>query len=213
MSFKPPLVNNQNLVSILSSVRKYSQAELMIVTKNQNVEAIKVLIQLGHVLFGENKVQEAMKKFSQIKSNKIELHLIGPLQTNKVKDALRTFDTIQSIDRIKLVNEITKHLNKNDKTKNFFIQVNIGNEPQKSGVAPEELKNLYNYSIEKGLLIRGLMCIPPINKDPSVFFKRLKDLKNSINSNLKLSMGMSNDYLEALRCDSNMVRIGSLIFK
>ena len=141
--------------------------------------------------------------------------MIGPLQSNKVKNALKIFDVIQSIDRFSLVDEISKQKNKlpSAKTKNFFIQVNIGEEVQKSGVQKKDLKDLYDYSVSKNLEICGLMCIPPNIIDPSNYFKEMIKLRDSINKDLKLSMGMSNDYKIALNFQSDIIRIGSLIFE
>lgn len=184
----------------------------MIVTKNRSIEDITDLIQLGQNIFGENRVQEAKKKFN-FQNQNIELHLIGPLQTNKVKDALSIFDVIQSIDRKKLIDIIYGYMNEETKTKNFFIQVNIGNEPQKSGVSMSDLPIIYDYALKKQLNIKGLMCIPPLDSDPKIFFEKMIVLKNQINPNLILSMGMSNDYQIALECGANMIRVGSLIFK
>ena len=188
----------------------------MIVTKNQSIKDIKELITSGHKLFGENKVQEANLKYQTINfPEDLELHLIGPLQSNKVKNALKIFDVIQSIDRFSLVDEISKQKNKlpSAKTKNFFIQVNIGEEVQKSGVQKKDLKDLYDYSVSKNLEICGLMCIPPNIIDPSNYFKEMIKLRDSINKDLKLSMGMSNDYKIALNFQSDIIRIGSLIFE
>lgn len=188
----------------------------MIVTKNQSNEDISELINRGFKLFGENRVQEAKLKYykSNLNEKNIELHLIGPLQTNKVKDALKIFDAIQTIDRVSLVDEISKQLIKltTIKTKKFFIQVNIGDESQKSGVSRKHLKDLYDYSIDRKLNIHGLMCIPPNILDPKDHFKEMIDLRNKINTELKLSMGMSNDYKIALRFQSDMIRVGSFIF-
>ena len=137
------------------------------------------------------------------------------MQRNKVKQALKTFDTIQTIDRFSLVDEISKQINNLSdlRTKDFYIQVNIGQEEQKFGVSKKELKELYSYSIEKKVIVSGLMCIPPNTSDPSDFFREMLDLKNNINENLKLSMGMSGDYKLALNFQTNFIRIGSLIFR
>lgn len=197
-------------------LKHHSSTKLMIVTKNQSIKDIKELITSGHKLFGENKVQEANLKYQTINfPEDLELHLIGPLQSNKVKNALKIFDVIQSIDRFSLVDEISKQKNKlpSAKTKNFFIQVNIGEEVQKSGVQKKDLKDLYDYSVSKNLEICGLMCIPPNIIDPSNYFKEMIKLRDSINKDLKLSMGMSNDYKIALNFQSDIIRIGSLIFE
>ena len=198
---------------IKTELRNYPSSELMVVTKNRSVEDIKKLFDLGHRIFGENRVQEADQKFySQTFFNQISLHLIGPLQTNKTKRALEIFDTIQSVDRVKIIDMIAKNLSPHSKTKNFFLQVNIGNEPQKAGIAPDQTHELYNYAQEKNLNIKGLMCIPPANNNPEKYFQQLVELKNILNPNLLLSMGMSGDYRLALKKKSNLVRVGSLIF-
>ena len=190
-------------------------SKLLIVTKNQNTDDVKSLINDGHYLFGENKVQEAKKKFQFFVSDSIELHLIGPLQTNKVKDALKIFDTIQTVDRYKLVEEINKELEKNKpyRTKEFFIQINIGDEIQKSGISKKNVKDFFDYCIFKGLNIKGLMCIPPSNEDADVFFREMRNIRDSIDSNLLLSMGMSNDYQLALKYEADIIRVGSKIFE
>lgn len=209
-------VNFEQLSLIKNNLKNYPKSELLIVTKNRDPETIEFLIKEGNFNFGENKVQEAEKKFSYINNKNIKIHLIGPLQTNKVKSALRIFSTIQTIDRIKLVKEISKNLNsKNDNivTKDFYIQINIGREAQKSGVLPEDLQDLYDFSIKNNLKITGLMCIPPFEGDPSVYFDEMNLLKNTLNKNLKLSMGMSNDYDIALKHKSDLIRVGSKIFK
>ena len=207
-------INNSNLRQIKTNLTGLN-SKLLIVTKNQNIDDIKSLIDGGHKLFGENKVQEAKKKFQFFKSESINLHLIGPLQTNKVKDALKIFDTIQTIDRDKLVDAVNKELKKNKiyKTKEFFIQINIGGENQKSGISKKNVKDFYDYCNFKGLNIKGLMCIPPFDEDPDIFFKEMRKIRDSINLKLLLSMGMSNDYQIALKYKANIIRVGSKIFE
>ena len=192
----------------------YSDCRIMVVTKNRSIDLIQKSIDCGQRLFGENKVQEASIKFLDLRKeyNDLDIHLIGPLQTNKVKLALETFDTIQSIDREKLVREIIKKRNGLEKTKNYFIQVNIGEEPQKSGINPEDLQNFYEYCIGNKVNIVGLMCIPPNELLPDQFFQSMIDLRNTVNEKLLLSMGMSGDYLTALKLGSNLIRIGSAFF-
>lgn len=208
-------LNLNNLETVKDNLKIFPKANLLIVTKNQSIQDIKTLHSNGHRLFGENRVQEAKKKYNDLSSENLELHLIGPLQTNKVKQALKIFDVIQTIDRIGLIDEISSKLNtlSTIKTKEFYIQVNIGNETQKSGVDIELLADTYKYAIDKNLKIKGLMCIPPNISDPSKYFKKMLDIKNIIDQNLNLSMGMSNDYLLALKHKSNLIRVGSLIFK
>lgn len=206
-------INLKNLESVESFLVNFPKANLQIVTKNRDINTIKSLINLGYRNFGENKVQEAKKKFSIIDISSLDLNLIGPLQTNKVKDALMLFNTIQTIDREKLVKEIVKVRSKKlIKTEYFYIQINIGEENQKSGIPLNETKDFYKFCIDNNLQIKGLMCIPPINNNPEYYFKKMLILKNDINSNLLLSMGMSSDYELALECDSNLIRIGSKIF-
>lgn len=194
-----------------------SKTRFLIVTKNQSIEDIRQLLDSGHRLFGENRVQEAIQKFEKINNlnyPELELHLIGPLQTNKIKVALGLFDTIQSIDRSKLIDLISIQMKeKAVKTKNFFLQINIGNEEQKSGIPPEDAEYFYKYATDKLLNVCGLMCIPPINKDPETFFTMMDKLRFKIDKNLLLSMGMSSDYEIALRCKTDLVRIGSKIFQ
>ena len=208
-------INFKILDQIKSNLKKFDKADLLIVSKNQTSNDVQELINQGFKIFGENRVQEASKKFSNIVNiEKIELHLIGPLQTNKVKDALILFNTIQSIDRKKLVDTIAKVSTslKNKKTNSYYIQVNIGSETQKSGVSQSDVADLYRYAIDKGLKVIGLMCIPPIGSNSEIFFKEMNAIKNKINPKLFLSMGMSNDYLVALNHKSNLIRVGSLIF-
>ena len=189
------------------------KAKLLIVTKTRSQDDIFELIESGYRDFAENRVQEAYMKYSKITAHtKINLSLIGPLQSNKVKQALNLFDTIQSIDRSKIVDEIIKYKDVKTKTKNFFIQINIGEEPQKSGVLPENFNEFYYYCKSKGLEISGIMCIPPLNKDPRYFFEKMLKIRKNIDDHLTLSMGMSSDYKIALDLNSNEIRVGSLIF-
>ena len=207
-------INFEQLKKVDLKVKEYPNASLLIVTKNRPQNLIRSLIKEGFNSFGENKVQEANDKFSSIEEN-FKLHLIGPLQTNKAKLALTLFDTIQSIDRPKLIKELAKHIKSNIKikTKEYFIQVNIGQEDQKSGVLPKDAKELYDTAILNNLKIVGLMCIPPLSEEPHKYFKRLCAIRDHINPKLILSMGMSNDYEVALSLNSNLVRVGSRIFK
>ena len=145
-------VDFKKFEEIKTELRNYPSSELMVVTKNRDIEDIKKLFDLGHRVFGENRVQEADKKFiNQNFFDQISLHLIGPLQTNKIKRALEIFDTIQSVDRVKIIDMIAKNLSPFSKTKNFYLQVNIGNEPQKAGIAPDHTQKLYHYAQEKNL--------------------------------------------------------------
>ena len=206
-------INYNKLEEINDTLKIFPSTKLQIVTKNRSTEIIKELIDKGYNLFGENKVQEANDKFKNFNTKDLDLHLIGPLQTNKVKLALQVFNTIQTIDREKLVNEIYKIQNKfTSKTSNFFIQINIGEEEQKSGVSPDKLEQLYKLCIDRNLKIVGLMCIPPISDNSQIYFERMHELRDKLDSNLKLSMGMSSDYEIALKCGSNLIRVGSKIF-
>mgnify|MGYP001332812783 CR=1 FL=1 len=209
-------INKFNLHEISKVVSEFKNSKLCIVTKNRSEVDVLSLVSSGFRLFGENRVQEAQKKFLNItdKNGEINLHLIGPLQSNKAELALKLFHTIQTLDRFKLVDAIYKIIQKSKpKTSNFYIQVNIGNEAQKSGVKPQDLKKLYEYSLEKNLKVAGLMCIPPVDKDPTLYFKDMVSLRDITNPNLLLSMGMSADYLPALQNGSNLIRVGSKIFQ
>ncbi len=204
---------NLKKLSEINNKIKDKNTKLLIVTKTRPLEEILQLINLGFCNFGENRVQEAQQKFTNIPSRMdISVSLIGPLQSNKVKQALKLFDVIQSLDRIKIVDEILKYKNENSKTKNFYIQINIGKEDQKSGVMPNDFEDFYKYCIDKCLKINGIMCIPPEGKDPAPFFSEMKMIRDRIDKNLILSMGMSLDYEIALDHQSNEIRVGSLIF-
>ena len=171
------------------------------------------LIEYGHFDFGENKVQEAIEKWSEIKlsNNNIKLHLIGGLQTNKVKLAVKLFDFIHSVDSEKLAKKISDEQQKQKKKVRIFIQVNIGNEDQKFGVDKLSLSNLYSYCKTLNLEVMGLMCIPPLNEPSEIFFKEMNELNKKL-SLKELSMGMSSDYLNAIKNSATYVRIGSNIF-
>lgn len=203
---------------ILQEIESQSlNTQLLVVSKNRSLQEISPLLEIGHKMFGENKVQEAKLKFTdKMRADYlINLHLIGPLQTNKTEDAMQLFSTIQSIDRPKLVDAIIhakKKLANKAITKNFYIQVNIGDEPQKSGVSIKGLETLYHQCVQGELPVEGLMCIPPANQNPDIYFSLLLELKNQINPTLKLSMGMSQDYLNALNYQSDIIRVGSLLF-
>mgnify|MGYP001077123539 CR=1 FL=1 len=209
-------INNDNLSTIVYDLENFKNSQLLIVSKNQSIKDIIDLNNKGFKLFGENRVQEAKSKFQEIKNRSlIELHLIGPLQRNKVKIALQLFDVIQTIDRFSLVDTFVKELPNliNLKTKEYFIQVNIGDENQKGGVSKKNLIELFDYCIQNKLSISGLMCIPPNDERSNIYFEEMVFLRDKIDKNLKLSMGMSNDYKAALNYQSNLIRVGSLIFK
>ena len=171
------------------------------------------LIQHGHLDYGENKVQEALEKWNDIKkeNKNIKLHLIGRLQTNKVKIALKIFDYIHSLDSKKLADKISFQQKEQNLKKKFFIQVNIGKEEQKSGIAESELFEFYDYCTSLKLNILGLMCIPPFNEDSRKYFMKIRELNKKLGLN-ELSMGMSSDYLNAIKYGSTFLRIGSDIF-
>ena len=187
---------------------------LIAVSKVQPVEKIEKVLKAGHKDFGENRVQEALAKWPKLKGKypKINLHLLGPLQTNKIDQALSVFDVIHSLDREKLAAKLASGIQKIGKDVEMFIQVNFENEIQKAGISVENLDDFVKICTKKyDLNISGLMCIPPINKDPEKFFLELKILAER-NGLTKLSMGMSSDYAEAIRCGSTHVRVGTAIF-
>ncbi len=178
------------------------------------MQDILPLINHGHIHFGENKVQEAVEKWTDIKNDfkHIKLHMIGKLQTNKVKYVVPLFDYIHSVDSIKLAEKISKEQIKHKKKIKIFIQINIGNEDQKSGILIDQLDLFYKKCIEDyGLDVIGLMCLPPNNSNSSNYFSKMQDLIKKINLK-ELSMGMSNDFLEAIKYKSTFLRIGSKIF-
>ena len=187
--------------------------KVIAVSKTFKLEKILPLIEYGHLDYGENKVQEAIDKWSAIKQKKpnIKLHLIGKLQTNKVKHAVKIFDFIHSVDSIKLAKKIVDEQHKQNKNIKLFIQVNIGNEEQKSGVKVDKIEELIISSKEANLNVIGLMCIPPANEDPNKYFNEIKILNKKFNLS-EISMGMSSDYLKAVENHSTYLRIGSSIF-
>ena len=204
----------KNFTIIKQEISDKKNVKLVAVTKTFPINHILPVINEGHVDFGENKVQEALEKWTSIKQDfpKIKLHLIGKLQTNKVKFVLPLFDYIHSLDSLKLAGKISEQQTiKNFKPK-LFIQVNIGNEPQKSGVEIDSVENFYKKCVEDFKLnVVGLMCIPPFDKDSKPYFTKMRELSNNLN--LKdISMGMSNDYMEAINQGSTFIRVGSKIF-
>ena len=188
-------------------------AKIIAVSKTFPIENILPLIEHGHLHYGENKVQEALEKWSNIKNenHNIKLHLIGRLQTNKVKFALRIFDYIHSLDSEKLANKIADEQQKYKKKTKIFIQVNMGNEDQKSGIDKRNLNDFYKFCKNLNLDIIGTMCIPPNDGHTEKYFSEMSDLNKELNLK-ELSMGMSRDYLEAIRYNATYVRIGSKIF-
>ena len=204
----------QKINSNIKNLNIKRPVKIVAISKTFSLEHIKPLIDLGHSDFGENKVQEAVSKWKLIKNEKknLKLHMVGKLQSNKAKDAFEIFDYIHSLDTQKLADIFSKCENNSSKKLNYFIQVNLGKEPQKSGIAVSNLDSFYNYCTkENNLNIIGLMIIPPNNQNPLNYFKELNELNASLG--LKdLSMGMSSDYLEAIRYNATYVRIGSSIF-
>lgn len=190
-----------------------NQTTIVAVTKTFKMDKILPVIQYGHLDYGENKVQEAIDKWSEIKIKKpeIRLHLIGKLQSNKAKHAVKIFDYIHSIDNEKLAKKISEEQLKQNKKPKLFIQVNIGNEDQKSGISKKRLKEFYKYCMDLNLDIIGLMCLPPNEEDPVPFFIELKKLNEILKLN-ELSMGMSSDFIKAVENSSTYLRIGSSIF-
>ena len=198
----------------LKQLNQKNQTEIIAVSKRFELEQINPLIEFGHTNFGENQVQEAVKKWSNIKrqNDKIKLHMIGKLQTNKVKYAIPLFDYIHSLDNLKLAEKISSEQKKNNKQLKIFIQVNIGDEIQKSGIKPDDVKNFYlKCTNDLKLNIVGLMCIPPISNNVEIYFDKMLELKK-LNDLKELSMGMSADYLQAVKFGSSFVRVGSKIF-
>ena len=209
-------INNLNNIEEQLKLR-FTQpinSKIIAVSKTFSMDQIKPLINHGHIHFGENKVQESIEKWTDVKSSfqNLKLHMIGKLQTNKVKYVIPLFDYIHSLDNLKLAEKISEQQKKRNKYLKIFIQVNIGNEDQKSGIDPKDLKDFYNKCIlDLKLDIIGLMCIPPQEGDVKKYFKQMLDLKNSLGLK-ELSMGMSSDYIEAIEHGATFVRLGSKIF-
>tara|TARA_Y100001958_G_C20998458_1_gene383236 strand:+ start:37 stop:687 length:651 start_codon:yes stop_codon:yes gene_type:complete len=204
----------EKIKSKISSINPVKPVNIIAVSKTFSLDYIKPLIDHGHMHFGENKVQEASAKWTEEKkiNLNLNLHMIGKLQSNKAKDAVKLFDYIHSVDNQKLADALAKHqLNLNRNLK-YFIQVNIGNEIQKSGIPVNELDSFYNYCVKEiNLKIMGLMVIPPMDGNSEKYFKTLNDLNKSLALE-NLSMGMSSDYIEAIANGATFVRIGSSIF-
>jgi pyridoxal phosphate enzyme (YggS family) len=208
------LIKIQNQLKDLNEKRLKDNTKIIAVSKTFPINKILPLIEHGHTDFGENKVQEAIEKWTDIKKkyHLIKLHMIGKLQTNKVKFAINLFDYIHSLDNFKLAKKISDEQKKNNKKPKIFIQINIGNESQKNGINPIELNEFYNNCInELDLDIIGIMCLPPNDNKGDFYFKKMSELIQRISAN-ELSMGMSNDYLEAFNSGATFLRIGSKIF-
>ena len=206
-------IKNLNLViSKLNSTER--KTKIIAVSKTFEMDSIMPLINHGHADFGENKIQEAVRKWSLIKNDfkHIKLHMIGKLQTNKVKYVVPLFDYIHSLDNIKLAEKISSEQKKNKKFLKIFIQVNIGNEHQKNGIPYDQVESFYKKCVEDLKLdVIGLMCIPPIDGDVKLYFSKVQKL-NLFLGLKELSMGMSSDYLEAINYGSTYIRVGSKIF-
>ena len=206
---------NLNLIKedLKSKIKNYQNVKVIAVSKTFSMEDIMPLIEYGHLEYGENKVQEAITKWTDIKlaNPNIKLHLIGKLQTNKVKFALKLFDYIHSVDTKKLAKKIADEELKQNKKIKIFLQVNIGNEEQKSGINKDNLNDFYLYCKNLNLDVVGLMCIPPADDQSENFFKEMALLTKKLNL-LELSMGMSSDYIEAAKNSATYLRIGSNIF-
>ena len=208
IEIKKKIKNKINLLSL----DPYNP-KVIAVSKTFKEEDISPLLNSGHCDFGENKVQETLLKWPKLKERykNVKLHMLGKLQTNKVKFAVDIFDYIHSLDNLKLANKLANEIHKKEKKVKLFIQINLGGEEQKSGIEPYDLESFYKNCLSLKLDIIGTMCIPPDNKDPKSFFKELLQLNNKINLP-EISMGMTNDYLDALEYKTTYLRIGTGIF-
>ena len=220
---KEILTNYQEILKqidlcLKNCVNEYPSPQLIAVSKKFSKEKIQILLDAGHKVFGENKVQEAKSKWTDIRKENqdkdIELHLIGPLQSNKVFQALDIFDVIQTLDREKIATKAKKYFDEKSvkDNKRFFVQVNIGEESQKSGIEPNLVNQFVKWcTYDLKLNVVGLMCIPPINKDPDFFFKKIRYLCNEMNLE-HASMGMTSDYVSAIKHGATFIRVGTGIF-
>jgi len=208
-------ITNLDLIKedLKSKVQDFDSLKIIAVSKTFSIDQILPLIKYGHLHYGENKVQEAINKWSDVKLeySDIKLHLIGKLQSNKTKLAVKLFDYIHSVDSEKIAKKIANEELKQNKKVKIFIQVNIGDENQKSGITKKNLDEFHSYCKELELDIIGLMCIPPANIDPKIFFQEMKLLTKKLDLP-ELSMGMSSDYIEAAKNSATYLRIGSKIF-
>jgi len=206
--------NYKNIRSQIDLIN--SKVKLIVVSKGRDIDSINELIKLGHLDFGENRVQETITKWDGVveQNKNINLHLVGKLQSNKAKDAHKIFTYIHSLDNQKLAKNFSQIESSNSSRKlKYFVQINIGNEPQKGGIDQYSASDFINFSKnDLKLNIVGLMCLPPVDHNPTDFFLKLKELAK-VNKLSELSMGMSNDYEEAINCGSTFVRIGSAIFR
>lgn len=222
MTIEPKIDVAENLAKVLDQIQSSMEltqkpkrlTSLVAVSKTQSIEKIEIALKAGHRIFGENRIQEAMSKWMGLKTKYLntELHLIGPLQTNKVKEAVALFDVIETVDRSKLAIEIKKEIVKQGVNIRCYVQVNTGEEEQKAGILPAEAENFVNYCQDTiGLTIEGLMCIPPVNEEPALHFSLLKAMGERLGIST-LSMGMSDDFETAIQFGATHVRIGSSIF-
>ncbi len=209
------IVESFNKIKLnINKLQKKQEVNIVAISKTFPIQHIKPLIDYGHNHFGENKVQEALSKWSEVKKNnsKIHLHMVGKLQSNKAKDAAKIFDYIHSLDSQKLADILSNCEKNNNKMLKYFIQVNLGNETQKSGLPVNEVEPFFNYCTkEKKLNVIGLMIIPPNDTNTIDYFKNIKQLNSSIGLK-ELSMGMSADYEQAIVYGATFVRLGSVIF-
>ena len=206
------LDNFYNIQKVVNSLSK--NTKIIAVSKNFSIEKINPLIKAGHKDFGENKVQEATLKWSSVlkENTDINLHLLGHLQSNKVSEAVNIFNYIHSLDSEKLANKFMQEQENKAKKLKYFIQINVGEEKQKSGISIKDSHDFINFCRNEAKLeILGLMCIPPVNEDPNSYFSKLRELGLS-NSLLQLSMGMTHDYVDAIRHGTTYIRIGTGIF-
>jgi len=213
---------NNQYEKLIQQIKKYHSEsfyssrplpKLIAVSKQQPDKKILDALKVGQRIFGENKIQDAIKRWSDLLEihNDIELHFIGHLQTNKVKKALNFFDVIHTLDRENLALEISKHLRSTSKTRSFMIQVNTGNENNKSGVSLDKFEEFFKFVLNLNLPVKGLMCLPPVDEEPSIHFCILRELANKFKLN-NLSMGMSMDFEKAINFGSTYLRIGTSLF-
>jgi pyridoxal phosphate enzyme (YggS family) len=207
-------VIKSHIKEIAVTFGRQEEIALLAVTKNQKISTIESALAQGHRLFGENRVQEAYTKWPEMKKkfNHIELHLIGHLQTNKVKEAIKLFDVIQTLDSLKLAEKLVAEEKRQGKHLAYLIEVNIGEEPQKAGVLPKDFDDFFSkISTCYPLNVQGIMCIPPAEQDPTLYFQRMKNISETYKFPI-ISMGMSNDYELAIRYGATQVRIGRALF-
>jgi hypothetical protein len=213
---KENIQNIQNVIKkcAIACGRNVDAVNLVAVSKRQDMSRIQEALDAGHRLFGENKVQEAYAHWDEKRADypDLKLHLIGPLQTNKVKDAVKLFDCIETVDREKLARKLSDEMKKQDRHLPCFIQVNIGNEEQKAGIALDELDDFYNFCTQEVKLdIKGLMCIPPLGEPSALYFSLMKKYAEDLKLD-GLSMGMSSDFEKAIPLGATYVRVGTSIF-